>query len=501
MRLMTPVCALTIVVSACEDAQPPEVTTPIPDQTVHVGETVDVDPNSHFTDPEGASLTFKTTSANPAVSVSVSRVITVGGVSVGESQVTVTATDPDAMTTQATFKATVPNRPPQAVGEAPDVALPAGQSGEQDIRALFQEPDGEPLVYGALSSDEAVAVLSVEPGTSIAALRAVFPGETTGVLAAVDPHGESASHEFRITVPNSPPELIAEIPDATMDRETSINIDLSDHFVEPDGQELSYEASSTDAELVAASLNADILTLTSSEGTGSAGVTVTATDGELSASDMFRVTVDSSTSTWRENFDSAGALDDWDLDTPDGSSVEISDGAMLLNLPTEDYSHVSASAAKVANVDANWVASTYMGLTDDSSIEICSDFIVHTGDGTYPSWLFEIDHWDESFLIYVRYSRDNWWHAIWEGYFEDYTDDIPGVGDYYDLALSMSSDTLTVMYNDTVRIARFHPKDDGDDWPGDGDVPDGATGVALGGSNCFGLGTVYVDFVEISEGM
>ena len=26
-------------------------------------------------------------------------------------------------------------------------------------------------------------------------------------------------------------------------------------------------------------------------------------------------------------------------------------------------------------------------------------------------------------------ARPDWWHDIWEGYFEDYTDDIPGVGD------------------------------------------------------------------------
>ena len=121
------------------------------------------------------------------------------------------------------------------------------------------------------------------------------------------------------------------------------------------------------------------------------------------------------------------------------------------------------------------------------------------GGRDLPSWQFEIDHWDESFLIYARYSGDNRWHTIWEGYFEDYTDDIPGVGDYYDLALSVSNDTLTVMYNDTVRIARFHPKDDGDGWPGNGDVPATATGVALGGSNCFGEGTVRADFVEIRE--
>ena len=205
-------------------------------------------------------------------------------------------------------------------------------------------------------------------------------------------------------------------------------------------------------------------------------------------------------SEWRENFDSAGALESWDIIAPAGASVEVDEeaGAMLIHLPTDDYDVVRAHARDVVDIGSDWVASTYMGLKD-GDIEQCSEFTVHTGDETYPSWQFEIDHWDESFLIYVRYSGDNRWHGLREGYFEDYTDDIPGVGDYFDLALSVANDTLAVMYTDTVQLARFHPKDDGDDWPGDGDVPATATGVALGGSNCFGTGTILVDFADIDK--
>jgi len=130
---------------------------------------------------------------------------------------------------------------------------------------------------------------------------------------------------------------------------------------------------------------------------------------------------------WRENFDSAGALGNWAIEDPDGASVEVDEdsGALLLHLPTDDYNVVRVHAREVADIAGDWVASTYMGLKE-GDIEQCSEFTVHTGDATYPSWQFEIDHWDESFLIYVRYSADNRFHSIWEGYFEDYTDEIPG---------------------------------------------------------------------------
>ena len=76
-------------------------------------------------------------------------------------------------------------------------------------------------------------------------------------------------------------------------------------------------------------------------------------------------------------------------------------------------------------------------------------------------------------------------------------DNIPGVGDYFHLSLSLSNDSLTVMYPDsTVRLARFHPKD-AVDWLGGEDIPSTATGVGLDGTNCPRTGTISVDFVEL----
>ena len=393
------------------------------------------------------------------------------------------------------------NQSPMHVGTIPDVEMTTMADTAFDVSGYFTDDDGDTLMYRAESMDRTVAH-AVVSGTVLRLTTYGKISSTNIEVVAMDPDTAEASLTFKVTAINQPPVVAQSLADRDLNTDTDVAIDLEPFFTDPENLPLAYRAESDAPATVSVSVSGGTLTISAGSDPGSTQVEVTATDSEdASVSQAFQVEVlRPQPSEWRENFDSAGALKNWDIQSPDGASVEVDEaaGALLLHLPTEDYSVVRAHAREVVAIGSDWVASTYMGLKE-GDIEQCSEFMVHTGDATYPSWQFEIDHWDESFLIYVRYSEDNRWHTIWEGYLEDYTDDIPGVGDYYDLALSVSNDTLTVMYDDTVQIARFHPKDDGDDWPGNGDVPTTATGVALGGSNCFGEGTVWADFAEIKE--
>ena len=393
------------------------------------------------------------------------------------------------------------NQSPMHVGTIPDVEMTTMADTAFDVSGYFTDDDGDTLMYRAESMDRTVAH-AVVSGTVLRLTTYGKISSTNIEVVAMDPDTAEASLTFKVTAINQPPVVAQSLADRDLNTDTDVAIDLEPFFTDPENLPLAYRAESDAPATVSVSVSGGTLTISAGSDPGSTQVEVTATDSEdASVSQAFQVEVlRPQPSEWRENFDSAGALKNWDIQSPDGASVEVDEaaGALLLHLPTEDYSFFRAHAREVVAIGSDWVASTYMGLKE-GDIEQCSEFMVHTGDATYPSWQFEIDHWDESFLIYVRYSEDNRWHTIWEGYLEDYTDDIPGVGDYYDLALSVSNDTLTVMYDDTVQIARFHPKDDGDDWPGNGDVPTTATGVALGGSNCFGEGTVWADFAEIKE--
>ncbi|WP_419167557.1 Ig-like domain-containing protein [Candidatus Palauibacter sp.] len=75
----------------------PEPVGAIPDQTVHARDSVTLDVSAHFTDPDGDTLNYTAVTVNASVATaSVSgAMLTIRGVAVGETTVTVTATDPD----------------------------------------------------------------------------------------------------------------------------------------------------------------------------------------------------------------------------------------------------------------------------------------------------------------------------------------------------------------------------------------------------------------------
>ena len=74
---------------------------------------------------------------------------------------------------------------------------------------------------------------------------------------------------------------------------SSVDITLSDHFSDPDGDKLTYAVTSSNDAVVEAETSAGVLTVTSGSTAGTATITVTARDpGGLSVPDMFDVTVE-----------------------------------------------------------------------------------------------------------------------------------------------------------------------------------------------------------------
>ena len=123
------------------------------------------------------------------------------------------------------------------------------------------------------------------------ASRPVSPGDATITVTATDPDMLTAQIAIQVLVPNRPPELRAEMPPARMEPSDVVRLDLSEHFADPDGEELTYSAESSDAMVASAAVSADMLAVTG-EAAGSATVTVTATDpGGLTATGTMEITV------------------------------------------------------------------------------------------------------------------------------------------------------------------------------------------------------------------
>ena len=185
--LLLPLAVATAGVFACDDPGP-QACGSIPPQTVYVGQKTLVEPC--FEHPEMVGLALAAVSSNPGVvtSEALGDEVQIVAVSPGTAAITVTATDPDGLTGELNFEAQVPNRSPENATEIPAFRLEVGDPAELVLSEYFVDPDGQPLAYGATSSDARVAVaLSADT----LAVTGLSPGTATVTVTAFDPGGLS----------------------------------------------------------------------------------------------------------------------------------------------------------------------------------------------------------------------------------------------------------------------------------------------------------------------
>ena len=202
--LSLPILAM-LALAACESQEPPAACGSIPPVTVHAGDTATV--AACFTDPNGDRLVYSALSSDSGVATASmsDTTVTVAGVAPGSASVTVTASDPGGLEAGQSFPVTVPNRAPEPQGAMPPVTVPPGGSVAVDASRYFTEPDGEALVYTAMSSNPVVATVAV--ADRILTVTAVATGNAMVTVTARDPGGLAASQDFAVTVPHPPERL------------------------------------------------------------------------------------------------------------------------------------------------------------------------------------------------------------------------------------------------------------------------------------------------------
>ena len=180
----------------------PETYGSIPGQEVKVGGTAaKVDVSGYFSDPDTDTLTYTASSSDTGkATVSVSgSTVSITPVAVGTATITVTATDPDGLSADQTFTATVVgNRAPTAVGTIPDQTLTLGGSGTVNLANYFSDPDGDTLIYTASSSN--TNIVGVSMSSTTATITGMSPGTATITFTATDPDGLSATRGITPTV-------------------------------------------------------------------------------------------------------------------------------------------------------------------------------------------------------------------------------------------------------------------------------------------------------------
>ena len=114
----------------------------------------------------------------------------------------------------------------------------------------------------------------------------------TVTVTASDPGGLTASLSASVTVEaaNRAPVATGSVPAQSLTAGQSVQVDVAPFFSDPDGDALTYSASSSNTGIATASVSGSIVTLTALA-TGSATATVTARDPQgLEAEQSFTVT-------------------------------------------------------------------------------------------------------------------------------------------------------------------------------------------------------------------
>jgi hypothetical protein len=264
----------------------------IPDQTVSENETLTVTPSA--SDPDGDALAWSGTNLPAGANVNATTgalTWTPGYTQEGTyPNVTLTVDDGNGGITSRSFQITVAN-----VNAPPMVASIANQIVAENtlltVTPSASDPDGDALTWSGSN---------LPTGASMNASTGVFTwtpdfaqaGSYSAVtLTADDGNGGTASQAFDITVTdvNRPP-AIASIPPQTVAENVLLVVTPS--AVDPDGDVLTWTATNIPS---GASVNAATGAFTWTPGYAQAGVfrdvTLTASDGDASASAPFDITV------------------------------------------------------------------------------------------------------------------------------------------------------------------------------------------------------------------
>lgn len=176
-----------------------------------------------------------------------------------------------------TMEPTPANEAPVAVGVVPPVTVAAGDHVMVDVSGFFQDPDGDPLVYGAGTSNALVAGVSVSG--SMMTVVGVGTGQAGGLLFARDGAGGEAVQNFLITVPNQPPVAAQSLPALNLTTGQVRQLNLSQYFSDPEGDDLTFSVTTANTLVAVGAVSGSTLTVVGVTA-GSTTITVTAQDSD-----------------------------------------------------------------------------------------------------------------------------------------------------------------------------------------------------------------------------
>jgi len=225
--------------------------------------------------------------------------------------------------------------PPRACGNIPLQTLFVRQTAE--LQPCFEDPEGQKLELAATSSNPEVATVLVLG--AYVTIRAVSVGGATITVTAHDPDGLTASTDIEVVVPNRAPVAAETLPPVRQRVGGASALWVGEAFTDPDGQPLTFSASSADPAVATAEIVDSARLLLFGASPGITTVTVTATDpGDLTGTQDVEVEVREPVLLFRDDFNTSASLDDWNGDTAyvDGGKLWV-DGGVSRSVETVEW--------------------------------------------------------------------------------------------------------------------------------------------------------------------
>ncbi len=260
----------------------PVVAEAVPDQTTTRIDDVVLDVGSTFRDPDSAVPLHVTVSVADGMYVDAQlegMLLTLQGLQVGQSQVTLTARDADGGMATTTFRMTIENVVPEVAQALVDQEMDRRAPLTLDVASTFQDEDDGPtaLSLTVMTADSGVAEAMLQGSQLTLTARAV--GATEVMLTATDANGASVTDTFEVTVVNVAPVVAAAVMDQTITRVADVALDVSGAFRDPDtAAPLTLTVTTAEATLVAATLGTDHRLTLRGLAVGETVLTLTATD-------------------------------------------------------------------------------------------------------------------------------------------------------------------------------------------------------------------------------
>ena len=259
-------------------------------------EGVEIDVLANDTDVEGDALSIESVTAP---SHGTARIAARGGVAYapeadwhGTDRFAYTVTDGNGGTAEAEVEVVV-----EPVNDAPEAVADTAWTPEDtevviDVLANDVDVEGDALRVESVTAPSHGTARIAAGGGVVYAPEADWHGTDRFAYAVSDGNGGTAGAEVEVVVEpvNDAPEAVGAIPEQSLDEGGGAAVfDLTPYFEDPDGDPLTYSASSSDPGVAAVSVAGSTLTVTP-VGHGEATVEVTARDpGGLDARQVFDV--------------------------------------------------------------------------------------------------------------------------------------------------------------------------------------------------------------------